>query len=190
MHRECRERFPRHRLQRKPLVSDSGMHHGTCVTYVPWCMLGSLTRGGGENDPGIPGACATQNFTYLARGPLFAANLNIPGYFPDDVCYMHRLGCLFGGSLSLTKLRCFTFDPAVLFLFKAFVFSYAFACLHTNKLQVMMNELVMLFFGEHRITLTGEIRLYRNILEDQQHPSMWCTYIYYTMMTGWYASLE
>ena len=65
---ECRERFPRHRLQRKPL-SDPGMHHGTCVTYVPWWMSGSLTRGGGENVHGIPGACATRNFTYLVRGP-------------------------------------------------------------------------------------------------------------------------
>ena len=65
---ECRERFPRHRLQRKLLVSDPGMHHGTCVTHVPWCMSGSLTRGGGENVPGIPDACATRNFTYLARG--------------------------------------------------------------------------------------------------------------------------
>ena len=36
------------------------MHHGTCVT---------LTRGGGENIPGIPGACAIRKFTYLARGP-------------------------------------------------------------------------------------------------------------------------
>ena len=30
---------------------------------------GSLTRDGGENVPGIPGACATRNFTYLVRGP-------------------------------------------------------------------------------------------------------------------------
>ena len=50
--------FPRRRFQRKPLVSDPGMHHGTCVTHVPWCMSGSLTRGDGENVPGIPGACA------------------------------------------------------------------------------------------------------------------------------------
>ena len=49
---------PRRRFQRKPLVSDPGMHHGTCVTHVPWCMSGSLTRGDGENVPGIPGACA------------------------------------------------------------------------------------------------------------------------------------
>ena len=62
--------FPRHPLQRKPLVSDPAMHHGTCVTHVPWCMSGSLTSGGGEIVPGIPGACATRNFTYLARGPL------------------------------------------------------------------------------------------------------------------------
>ena len=69
MRRECRERFPRHWLQRKPLVSDPVMHHGTCVTHVPWCMSGSLIREGEENVPGIPGACASRNFTYLVRGP-------------------------------------------------------------------------------------------------------------------------
>ena len=68
MRRECRGRFPRHRLQRKLLVSDLGMHHGTYATHVPWCMSGSLTRGGGEYTAGIPGACATRNFTYLSRG--------------------------------------------------------------------------------------------------------------------------
>ena len=26
-------------------VSDPNMHHGTCVTHVPWCMPGSLTCG-------------------------------------------------------------------------------------------------------------------------------------------------
>ena len=50
--------FPCRRFQRKPLVSDPGMHHGTCVTHVPWCMSGSLTCGDRENVPGIPGACA------------------------------------------------------------------------------------------------------------------------------------
>ena len=58
-----------------PRVSDPDMHHGTCVTHVPWCMPGSLTNGflwnrrRGGNVPGIPGACATCNFTYLVRGP-------------------------------------------------------------------------------------------------------------------------
>ena len=28
-----------------PQVSDPDMHQGTCVTYVPWCMPGSLTIG-------------------------------------------------------------------------------------------------------------------------------------------------
>ena len=35
-------------------------------------MTGSLIRGGGENVSGIPGACATPSFTYLAKGPWFA----------------------------------------------------------------------------------------------------------------------
>ena len=61
--------FSCHQLQRKPLVSDPGMHHGTCVTHVPWCMSGSLTLIGLESVPGIPDACATRNFTYLARSP-------------------------------------------------------------------------------------------------------------------------
>ena len=69
MRRECRERFARHRLQRKPLVSYPSMHHDTYITHVPWCMSGSLTRGGGESVPSIPGACAIRNFTYLTRGP-------------------------------------------------------------------------------------------------------------------------
>ena len=38
--------FPNHQLQRKPLVSDPGMHHGMCVTRAvmhieignPWCL--------------------------------------------------------------------------------------------------------------------------------------------------------
>ena len=61
--------FPRRRLQRKPLISDPGMHHGTCVTHVPWCMSGSLTCGDGENVPGIPGACAPAILRIWQRGP-------------------------------------------------------------------------------------------------------------------------
>ena len=61
--------FPHHPLERKPLFGNHSMHHGTYVTHVPWCMLGSLTSGGGENVPGIPSACTIRNFTYLVRGP-------------------------------------------------------------------------------------------------------------------------
>ena len=63
------ERFPRHRLKKKPLVSHPGMHYGTCVTHVPWCMSEPLTRSGGENFPGNHAACAIRNFMYLVRGP-------------------------------------------------------------------------------------------------------------------------
>ena len=72
MSRECRERFPRHQLQREPLICDPDMHHGTCVpcvTHVPRCMSESLTRGRGEKVPGIPGAWATINCAYRARDP-------------------------------------------------------------------------------------------------------------------------
>ena len=74
---ECRERSPHHRLQKELLVSDPGMHHGTCVTHVPWCMSGLFTHGGRENVPGIPSACATRNFTYLARGPRWFFHFNL-----------------------------------------------------------------------------------------------------------------
>ena len=57
-----------------PLVSDPDMHHGTCVTHVPWCMPGSLTSGflwsrwrgkrfRHSRRMRIP------YFTYLVRGP-------------------------------------------------------------------------------------------------------------------------
>ena len=69
MRRECWDRFPRHWLQRKPPVSDPGMHHGTCVKPVPSCMSRSLTCGGGENVRGIFGACASHHFAHLERGP-------------------------------------------------------------------------------------------------------------------------
>ena len=57
-----------------PRVSDPDMHHGTCVTHVPWCMPGSLTGGflwnrwRGKRSR-HSGACATHIFTYLVRGP-------------------------------------------------------------------------------------------------------------------------
>ena len=55
MRRECQERFPRHR----------GLAIPTCIT----ARAVSYEVGGGENVPGIPGACAILNFTYLVRGP-------------------------------------------------------------------------------------------------------------------------
>ena len=90
MHRECREPFPRHRLQRKPLVSDPGMHQGTCVRHVSWCMLGSL------NVPGIPGACATRNFAYLVRGPWVNKSLGYIRYsYSHNEPQHHHNTCIF-----------------------------------------------------------------------------------------------
>ena len=66
MHSQCGKRFPHY------WVSDSHLHHGTCVTHVPWCILGSLSSGflwWQENAPGIRGACTVRSFTYLVRGP-------------------------------------------------------------------------------------------------------------------------
>ena len=70
MRRECRERFPRHRELAIP----------TCIKTRAWrtwrdacqdsLLVVSIEVGGRENVPGIPGACATHNFTYLVRGPL------------------------------------------------------------------------------------------------------------------------
>ena len=67
---ECRQRFSHRWLKRKPLVSNPGMHPSTCVTHVLGCLSGSLICIDGENIPGIPGACGSRDFTYLARGPL------------------------------------------------------------------------------------------------------------------------
>ena len=104
MRRECRERFPRHQLQRTPLVNDHGMHHSTCVTHVPWCMSGSLTRGGGENVPSIPGTCATRNFTYLVRGPWsrVGSACSLKGIF---YCWCRMHSCIHPNDLSKQNCR-------------------------------------------------------------------------------------
>ena len=83
-----------------PRVSDPGRHHGTCVTHVPWCMPGSLTSGflwsrRRKNVPGIPRACATRNFTNLARGPCWHSSVS-----PNRVT---RTQCV-KGSLHFTML--------------------------------------------------------------------------------------
>ena len=58
-----------------PPLSDPDMHHGTCVTHVPWCMPGSITSGflwsrrRGKTFPAFPAQRATRNYTYLVRGP-------------------------------------------------------------------------------------------------------------------------
>ena len=67
MHRECRERFPYHRIKMKPLVSDPACITARASRTCRGECRDRLIRNVGENVPGIPGACATRNFTYLIR---------------------------------------------------------------------------------------------------------------------------
>ena len=98
MRRECRVRFPCHRLQRKPLVTDPGMHHDTCVTHVPWCMSGSLTRSGGENVPGIPGTSATRDCSIWQEPHEFGGKLQYTVGLRDQWAWL-----LFSNSQSQSK---------------------------------------------------------------------------------------
>ena len=69
-----------------PRVSDPDMLHGTCVTHVPWCMPGSLicgflwSRWRGKRSR-HSGACATRDFTYLAKGPWYMS------------CWLYHYSC-------------------------------------------------------------------------------------------------
>ena len=57
-----------------PRVSDPDMHHGTCVTHVPWFMAGSLTSGflwsrwRGKRSRHSR-RMRSRNLAYLVRGP-------------------------------------------------------------------------------------------------------------------------
>ena len=60
-------------LSPPPRVSDPDMHPGTCVTHVPGCMSGSLTRGFHwclwRGKRSRHSRCTTRNSTYLVRCP-------------------------------------------------------------------------------------------------------------------------
>ena len=75
-------KFPTH-PSHCPCAWNAGNHRllviPTCITARAWrpcrvacgdrSLSASFEVGGGENIPGIPGASATLNFTYLVRGP-------------------------------------------------------------------------------------------------------------------------
>ena len=61
--------FPRRRFQRKLLVSDPGMHQGTCVTHVPWCMRDRLPAVTGKTFPAFP-AHAHPQFCASGKRPM------------------------------------------------------------------------------------------------------------------------
>ena len=70
----ARNVFPTHRLERKPLVSDPDMHHGTCVMHVPWCTCRDACRDrlpsvAGKTFPAFP-AHAHQQFYVSGKRPI------------------------------------------------------------------------------------------------------------------------
>ena len=57
-------------------VNDPDMHHGTCVTHVPWCMPRSLTSGflwSRWRAKRSQHSRRMGNFTYMVRGPWYSA---------------------------------------------------------------------------------------------------------------------
>ena len=65
----ARDVFPATDFKRIRLLAIPACITARASRTCHWCMSGSLTRWGEECVPGIPGACTTRNFTYLARGP-------------------------------------------------------------------------------------------------------------------------
>ena len=67
--RECRERSPRNRGLAIPTHISARARRTWRDACRDRYQTVSVEVGGGENVPGIPGACATPNFTYLVRSP-------------------------------------------------------------------------------------------------------------------------
>ena len=85
-----------------PRVSDSDMHHDTCVTSLVY----SFKVDGGES---IPGACATHNFTYLVRDP-YPANFTLDHVHSWVCSYLctYTYWPIYGHIIDYTKKSMFT----------------------------------------------------------------------------------
>ena len=93
--------------------SNPDMYHGTCVTHVPWCMLGSLTSGclwsrWRENVPGTPGASATRFFyvsgkrpmlLFLNRGRINLERVKIVMYWHSSMITISKLYSIIKGMI-------------------------------------------------------------------------------------------
>ena len=67
MHRGCREHFLRHRGLAIPTYIMARVRHTCCDVCRDSKLVVSFEISGRENVPGIPGACATRNITYLVK---------------------------------------------------------------------------------------------------------------------------
>ena len=122
MRRECQKRLPCHRIHRKLLVSDTGMHHDTYVTHVSWCMSGSLNLGGGKRSLHSR-RMRNPQFTYLTRGP-FRGIIDLP-WACGKKTLSHRSHCCFL-SLRATGWRYRRQDGAgAVARFEKFLLAYA-----------------------------------------------------------------
>ena len=102
MRRECRERFPHHRLQRKPLVSDPRMHHGTCVTHVRWCMSGSLTLGGGAKRSRHPRRMRNPQFYVFGKRPMVVVSMPCSWWLKEPWFSLHYSDIIMSAMASQT----------------------------------------------------------------------------------------
>ena len=77
MRRECRERFPRLGWLAIPICITAHASRTWRDACQDSYLAVSFEVSGGENVPGIPGACSTRIFAYLVRGPWAAASAHI-----------------------------------------------------------------------------------------------------------------
>ena len=84
----------------RPRVSDPDMHHGTCVTHVPWCMLGSLTNGfpwsrsRGKTFPAFPAhAQPTTLRIWKEAHTLISVIGRLPDFLPGGMCWSSFIMC-------------------------------------------------------------------------------------------------
>ena len=79
-----------------PRVSDPGMHHGMCVTHMPWCMLGSLTSGSlwswwYGNCSRHSRRMRSPQFTYLVRGSFLLFQFQLSGN--EEITLVQYIHC-------------------------------------------------------------------------------------------------
>ena len=83
-----------------PRVSDPDKHQGTCVcrdACLDRSLMASFKVGSGKNIPGIPGVCATRNFTYLVRGP-FTYNIRLSPLISMSEAFSTKNATIFSAS--------------------------------------------------------------------------------------------
>ena len=72
------------------------MHHGTCVTHIPWCMPGPLVPVGGKTFPAFP-AHAHPRFSVIGKRPM-------PALIHEEACRLLGVTSLPNAMLHLSHL--------------------------------------------------------------------------------------